>query len=62
MVTAISVRLEDEQLAEVDAVVKLLERQAQGATISRAVGLRAIILKGVAAIRSEVEPQSKKSK
>jgi hypothetical protein len=62
MVTAISVRLDNEQLADVDAVIALLTKQAQGASISRAVGLRAIILKGVAVIRSELGAEHKKTK
>jgi hypothetical protein len=62
MTITLSVRLEDEQLAGVDAVVELLEQQAQGATISRAAGLRAIILKGVAAIRQELGTEHSKKK
>ncbi len=53
MVNAVTVRLDDEQLAEVDETVALLTQQASGAHISRATGLKAIILKGVAAIRAE---------
>lgn len=62
MVTNISVRLDDEQLAEVDEMVAFLSRQAQGTTISRSAAVRAIILKGIAAIRSELGADCKTTK
>ena len=54
MVSNISVRLAPEELAAVDALIPALVQQAQGARISRASVLKAVIAKGVAAMQAEL--------
>jgi hypothetical protein len=56
----ISVRLDDAQVAEIDDLTTLLTERAQGVRISRAEALRAIVAKGIAAIRAEIQqPRTK---
>ncbi len=58
----LTIRIDDEQLADVDATVALLSQHARGVKISRAEGLKTIITAGVDAIRSELGAEPKKSK